>query len=53
MPAAEYAVILREGRDDAFHGLVRSVSRLVVADIQVLTANKADAQHDLCHGHEP
>ncbi|MCW2891740.1 MAG: hypothetical protein JWO75_1229 [Actinomycetia bacterium] len=53
MPAAQDAVILREGRDDAFHDIFRSVSSLVVADVQVLAANKADTQHDLSHGHEP
>jgi len=53
VPAAQYALIFRESRDDVFYDLLRSASILVVGDIQVLAANKAYAQNDLRHGHEP
>jgi hypothetical protein len=53
MSAAQHAVRLREGGDDAFHDLFRRPSGVVVGDIQVLAANEADAQNDSCHGHAP
>ena len=53
MAAAQYAVIFREGRDDLAHDLVRGTSIIFVGDVQVLAANEADAQHDLCHGQAP
>jgi len=53
VPTAQHAVIFSEGRDDAVRDLVAGISRLFVGYIQVLAADEADAQHDLCHGHAP
>src|ERR1700761_3013194 len=53
VPAAQGAVTVCEERDDMVHGLVFRAVGLVVSDVQVLTADKADAQHDLRHGHAP
>src|ERR1700741_3221724 len=53
VPAAQYPVIFREGRDPPVYDLVRLASILFVGNVQVLAANEADAQHDLCHGHVP
>jgi hypothetical protein len=53
MPTAQCAVVLREGGDDAVHGLVQLVSGLVVGNIQVLAADETDAQHELRHSYAP
>jgi hypothetical protein len=53
VPAAQYAAIFREGLGDALHDLFWRAFIVVVGHIQVLAAHKADAQHDLCHGHAP
>jgi hypothetical protein len=53
VPTPQHTVTFSKGRDDAVRDLVESVSRLFVGYIQVLAANEADAQHDLCHGHAP
>ena len=50
MPAAQQAAVFREGRDDPVGGLVRGAFVVLVGDVQVLTADEADAQHDLGHG---
>jgi hypothetical protein len=53
MAAAQYPVIFREGRDDLAHDLVLGLSIIFVGNVQVLAANEANAQHDLCHDHAP
>lgn len=53
VPAAQDAVIVRQGQDGMLRGLVRGTVGLVVGDVQVLATDQVDAQHDLCHGQAP
>ena len=51
--AAQYPAIFCQGRDDELHNLVRGGAPHVVGDVQVVAADEADPQHDLCHGPAP
>jgi hypothetical protein len=48
--AAQCPAVLGQGRDYVLHDVVRSGARLVVNDVQVVAADEADPEHDLCHG---
>jgi hypothetical protein len=50
--SANQAGVLGQGRNDMLGDLVRiGRARLVVPDVQVISADEPDAQHDFSHGH--
>ena len=52
MAGAKQAGVLGQGRDDMLGGLVRiGRARIVVPDVQMISADESDAQHNFSHGH--
>ena len=49
MPAPEHTGVLRKRRDDVLDSLRLACLRIDPGDVHPITADEADAQHDLCH----
>lgn len=54
MPASKHAGIIGKRRNDVLNGIVvTGAARLLVGDIEVVTARESDPQHNGCHAHAP